>query len=90
MKPTTIVLLTCIILAPALILQAANSQDEHDALSFQQSAQIMAELNNTSPIARITHLDGLTVCQTNDGTVVVPIQWTMWCGPRWPSVSSRR
>ena len=35
----------------------------------------MANLNNTSPIARITHLNGLTVCQTNDGTVVVPIQW---------------
>jgi hypothetical protein len=57
------------------ILQAANSQDEHDGLAFQQSAQIMAELNNTSPITRITHLNGLTVCQTNDGTVVVPIQW---------------
>ena len=35
----------------------------------------MAELNNAAPIARITHLNGLTVCQTNDGTVVVPIQW---------------
>jgi hypothetical protein len=57
------------------ILQAANSQDEHDALAFQQSVQIMANLNNTAPIARITHLNGLTVCQTNDGTVVVPIQW---------------
>lgn len=57
------------------ILQAANSQDEHDALAFQQSVQIMAELNNTAPIARITHLNGLTVCQTKDGTVVVPIQW---------------
>ena len=57
------------------ILQAANSQDEHDALAFQQSVQIMAKLNNTSPVARITHLNGLTVCQTNDGTVVVPIQW---------------
>jgi hypothetical protein len=57
------------------ILQAANSQDEQDALAFQQSAQIMAELSNTAPIARITHLNGLTVCQTNDGTVVVPIQW---------------
>ncbi len=57
------------------ILQAANSQDEHDGLAFQQSVQIMANLNNTAPIARITHLNGLTVCQTNDGTVVVPIQW---------------
>jgi len=35
----------------------------------------MANLNNTTPVARITHLNGLTVCQTNDGTVVVPIQW---------------
>lgn len=57
------------------ILQAANSQDEHDALAFQQSVQIMAKLNNTAPVARITHLNGLTVCQTNDGTVIVPIQW---------------
>ncbi|HZJ15998.1 MAG TPA: hypothetical protein VFD27_13180, partial [Chthoniobacteraceae bacterium] len=23
----------------------------------------------------ISHLEGLTVCQTKDGTVVVPIQW---------------
>jgi hypothetical protein len=57
------------------ILQAANSQDEHDALAFQQSVQIMAQLNETAPVTRITHLNGLTVCQTNDGTVVVPIQW---------------
>lgn len=57
------------------IRQAASSQDEHDALAFQQSVQIMAKLNSTAPVARITHLGGLTVCQTNDGTVVVPIQW---------------
>ena len=57
------------------ILQAANSQDEHDALAFQQSVQIMAQLNETAAVTRITHLNGLTVCQTNDGTVVVPIQW---------------
>jgi hypothetical protein len=57
------------------IRQAATSQDEHDALAFQQSVQIMANLNNTAPVVRITHLHGLTVCQTKDGTVVVPIQW---------------
>ena len=57
------------------IRQAATSQDEHDALAFQQSAQLMADLNNSSPVARITHLSGLTVCQTTDGTAVVPIQW---------------
>jgi hypothetical protein len=57
------------------IHQAATSQDEHDALAFQQSVQLMANLNNSTPVARITHLKGLTVCQTNNGTVVVPIQW---------------
>jgi hypothetical protein len=57
------------------IRQAATSQDEHDAIAFQQSAQLMANLNKSTPVARITHLKGLTVCQTNDGTVVVPIQW---------------
>jgi hypothetical protein len=57
------------------IVQAAQSQDEHDALAFQQSVQLMAKLNANAPVARITHLGGLTVCQTNDGTVVVPIQW---------------
>ena len=35
----------------------------------------MANPNNGAPVARITHLSGLTVCQTNNGTVVVPIQW---------------
>jgi hypothetical protein len=57
------------------IRQAATSQDEHDAIAFQQSVQLMANLNNTTPVVRITHLKGLTVCQTNNGNVVVPIQW---------------
>jgi hypothetical protein len=57
------------------ILQATGSQDEHDAIAFQQSVQLMANLNNSTPVALITHLNGLIVCQTNDGTVVVPIQW---------------
>ncbi len=35
----------------------------------------MANLNNSTPVARITHLKGLAVCETNNGTVVVPIQW---------------
>jgi len=57
------------------IHQATSSQDEHDALAYQQSVQLMANLNNTAPIARIVYVNGLTLCQTNDGTVVVPIQW---------------
>ena len=57
------------------IRRAATSQDEHDAIAFQQSVQLMANLNNSASVARVTHLNGLTVCQTNDGAVVVPIQW---------------
>jgi hypothetical protein len=55
--------------------RAATSQDEHDAIAFQQSAQLMANLNKSKPVVRITELKGLPVCQTNDGGVVVPIQW---------------
>ena len=58
-----------------MIRQAATSQDEHGAIAYQQSRQLMANLNKSTPVARITHLNGLTVCQTNDGAVVVPIQW---------------
>ena len=57
------------------IVQATGSQSENDALAYQLSAQLMAKLNDTAPVARITHLDGLTVCQTKDGTVLVPAQW---------------
>ncbi len=57
------------------IRHAATSESEQEALSFQQSVQIMAKLNDTAPIASVSHLEGLTVCQTKDGTVVVPIQW---------------
>jgi hypothetical protein len=59
----------------AEFIRQATSQDEHDAIAFQQSVQLMANLNNSTPVARITHLKGLTVCQTKYGTVVVPIQW---------------
>jgi hypothetical protein len=50
------------------IHQAATSQDEHDAIAFQQCAQLMANLNKSAPVARIAHLKGLIVCQANDGT----------------------
>ena len=65
------------------IRQATNSQNEQQALTFQLSAQLMANLNANAPVARITHINGLTVCQTNDGTVVVPIQWdyAAWTPP---------
>ena len=57
------------------IRQAATSQDEHDAIAYQQSVQLMANLNHRTPVVRITHLNGLAVCETNDGGVVVPIEW---------------
>jgi hypothetical protein len=56
------------------IRQASNSEDEHDALFFQQCAQLMAKLNTIAPLARITQLNGLPACLANDGNVLVPIQ----------------
>ena len=57
------------------IRRAAASQDERDAIAFPHSVQLMANLNKSKPVDRITELKGFTVCQTNDGGVVVPIQW---------------
>ena len=57
------------------IRQATTSEDEHDALSFQQCALLMVKVNSYFPVARITRLGSLTVCQAQDGKVVVPIQW---------------
>ncbi len=57
------------------IKRAAASEGELQALGFQQSVQMMANLDATSPVATISQLEGLTVCQTNDGTIVVPVQW---------------
>lgn len=59
----------------AFIRQAATSQDERDALTYQASAQLMAKLSVDAPVTHISNLGGLTVCMTNDGTVVVPIEW---------------
>jgi hypothetical protein len=51
------------------------SRGEGDAFAYQQSAQLMARVHAATPLARITQLRGLPVCQTVDGTVVIPIQW---------------
>ncbi len=60
----------------------ANSQHEYDALAFQQGFQIMADLNNTTPIAGITHLNGLNVCQTMTPQCSSESSGTMWLGRR--------
>lgn len=52
-----------------------RAENETDALFCQQSAQLMAKVNDTAPLVRIIELNGLPVCQTNDGTVIVPLQW---------------
>jgi len=53
----------------------AKSRNEGDAFACQQSAQLMALVQPTAPIVRITQLRGLPVCQTQDGIVIIPIQW---------------
>ncbi len=57
------------------IQQATVSADEHDALFYQQCAQLMALVNASAPISAITLVNGLPLCLTASGAVVVPLQW---------------
>jgi hypothetical protein len=57
------------------IRNAAGSEDEHDGFAFQQCVELMALLTKTAPVTRIANLRGMTVCQVQDGTLVLPIQW---------------
>jgi len=57
------------------IKAATSADDEGDGVAYQQSAEIMAQLNGVSPVARITQVRGLPVCILKDGTVVVALQW---------------
>lgn len=57
------------------VRQAATSADEHEALFYQQCAQLMARVQTVDPLASVSLLEGLPVCQAADGRVVVPLQW---------------
>ncbi|MFZ4681134.1 MAG: hypothetical protein ACOYMS_01425 [Terrimicrobiaceae bacterium] len=57
------------------IQQATVSADEHDALFYQQCAQLMALVNASAPISAITLVNGLPLCLAAGGAVVVPLQW---------------
>jgi hypothetical protein len=57
------------------VVQATTSASESDALFFQQSAQLLAGLNATTPVTLVTNLNGFPICQLQDGTVVVPLAW---------------
>lgn len=57
------------------IQQATVSADENDALFYQQCAQLMALVNASAPISAITLVNGLPLCLTASGAVVVPLQW---------------
>jgi hypothetical protein len=54
---------------------AQNSSTEADALFCTQTAALMSQINQQSPIARIAMLDNFPVCVGSDGTVVVALQW---------------
>jgi hypothetical protein len=45
------------------------------AFSYQYTAQMMANLNRTSPITSIAHTVHLTVCQNKNGAMLIPLEW---------------
>ena len=57
------------------VAQAAACAGEYEAVAYMQSAELMEQVNVVSPVARITELGGLPLCETRDGGVIIPIQW---------------
>ncbi len=57
------------------IREAAGSDSELMAFSYQYTAQMMANLNRISPITSIAHTVHLTVCQNKNGSMLIPLEW---------------
>lgn len=55
--------------------EAAGSDSELMAYSYQFTAQMMARLNRSSAITAIVHTVHLTVCQNQSGTILIPLEW---------------
>ena len=57
------------------IREAGGSDSELMAFSYQYTAEMMAKLNQESPITSIVHTEHLTVCQNKNGTMLIPLEW---------------
>ena len=60
-----------------------QAADESDAIFYQRSAKLMANLHAATPLSRIGSLRGLPVALSSDGTLIVPIEWdyVSWTKP---------
>lgn len=58
---------------------ATDSESETDAIFLMRSAQVLAEVHKTTPLAAIRTFVGFPVAITADGTVVVGIEWDYAC-----------
>ncbi len=54
---------------------AQKSSTEADAVFCTQTAALMSQIHQQTPLARIAMLDSFPVCLAADGTVVVALQW---------------
>ena len=54
---------------------AQNSSSEADAVFCTQTAALMSQINEHTPLARIAMLGDFPVCVAKDGSVIVALQW---------------
>lgn len=55
---------------------AQNAEDEHDAIFFEQTAQLMSTLHRGGvKLDSIAIVGGLPVCTAADGTTVIALEW---------------
>ena len=54
---------------------AQNSSTEADAVFCTQTAALMSQINERTPLARIAMLGDFPVCVAKDGSVIVALQW---------------
>ncbi len=54
---------------------ACSASDEIDALFFQRTAQLLAQVHAESPLAQISDFRGFPVCIAQDGSLIVALEW---------------
>ena len=58
-----------------LVQLATEATDETDALFFQRTAEVLAQVQRETPLAQISDVRGFPVCIAKDGTLLVALEW---------------
>jgi len=59
----------------SFIRLASEATDETDAIFFRRSAQVMAAVQASTPLAQVVIQNGMPVCIARDGSIVIALEW---------------